>query len=51
MLKTRPYPINNPEYKNRGNICKVCDRKFYVKEMVKSSKSKIEAHSLQIQNL
>jgi hypothetical protein len=48
LLKTRPFPINNPEYKNRGNICKVCDRKFYVKEMVKASKQKIEAHQMQI---
>jgi len=42
IIKTRPFPRNNPEYKNRGSICKICDRKFYVKDMVKASKERIE---------
>ena len=48
IVKTRPFPKSNDDYKNRGSVCKVCDRKFYVKEMVKTSKTKIQAQSTMI---
>jgi len=38
LVKTFPFPMNNPDFKNRGDICKICDRKFYIRVMVKASK-------------
>jgi len=51
ILKTRPYPIGNDGYKNRGEICKVCDRKFFVREMLKDSLAKIETQNILINSL
>lgn len=48
LVKTRPFPMNNPDFKNRGEVCKVCDRKFYVREMIKHSKATIETQTLLI---
>mmetsp|Transcript_15212 Transcript_15212/g.14786 ORF Transcript_15212/g.14786 Transcript_15212/m.14786 type:complete len:127 (+) Transcript_15212:377-757(+) len=42
LYKTRPYPKNNLGYSKRGDICKVCDRKFFVKEMINESTITIE---------
>lgn len=35
----------------RGYACKVCDRKFYVRDMVKSSRVVIEEQASEISNL
>lgn len=34
----------------RGKICKVCDRKFFIKGMVQESSKQIKAQNLAIQN-
>ena len=42
IVKTRPFPeaINhsgdNASESSRGSVCKVCDRKFYVRDLFKS---------------
>ncbi|CDW79865.1 UNKNOWN [Stylonychia lemnae] len=51
LVKTFPFPLNNPDYKNRGDICKICDRKFYIRVMVKASKQQIEVQQQTIQCL
>ena len=43
VLKTKPFPRNNPDFKRRGAICKICDRKFHVREFIKGQKSEIQA--------
>eukprot|EP00347_Sterkiella_histriomuscorum_P020169 403338841 len=48
IAKTRPYPSNMNE---RGQICRICDRKFYVKIMVQQSRDQIEVNGNLIQNL
>lgn len=50
-LKSKPYPRNNPEFKRRGQICKICDRKFHVREFIKGQKQDIQAQALVIQSL
>eukprot|EP00347_Sterkiella_histriomuscorum_P019671 403340731 len=51
VLKSMPFPKNNPDYKQRGQICKICDRKFYIREMMKASKLEIEMQQMAIQSL
>jgi len=51
LVKTMPFPQNNSDLKNRGDICKVCDRKFYIRLMVQGSKTKIESQSMTIDSL
>jgi hypothetical protein len=35
--KERPFPKMNLGNSSRGDICIVCDRKFYIREMIKES--------------
>jgi hypothetical protein len=42
LYKTRPYPMKNLGHGKRGDICKVCDRKFFVREMIIDSTITIE---------
>ena len=32
--KSFPFPKKNPEYIHRGRICKICENKFYIKEVI-----------------
>lgn len=47
-MKTRPFPKAKSK-EERGDICKLCDRKFYVLAMVADSKKKIDASAIMIQ--
>lgn len=40
--KERPFPKKNLGHSARGEICLVCDRKFFVREMIKTSTVDIE---------
>jgi hypothetical protein len=51
LEKTRPYPAHNENNKKRGIICVLCDRKFYVKEILKESMEKIEEMNLVVKSL
>ena len=51
MFKTRPYPMNNLGFAKRGDICKLCDRKFFVKEMIMDSIIQIEQNQQQLTNV
>jgi hypothetical protein len=51
MYKTRPYPKNNLGYGKRGDVCKVCDRKFFVKEIVMDSTIQIEQNQQNLQKV
>ena len=46
-----PFPRDNPEMKLRGDICKVCDRKFYIRLMVHESRQRIESQRLLTESL
>jgi hypothetical protein len=48
LYKTRPFPMNNLGYGKRGEICKLCDRKFYVKEMIMDSTILIEQNQKEL---
>lgn len=39
LTKTKPYPCRNENNKNRGTICKVCDRKFFIRDMLKDTQN------------
>ncbi len=51
MYKTKPYPKNNLGYGKRGDICKVCDRKFFVREMTMDSTIQCEENQKQLSNV
>ncbi|CDW86581.1 UNKNOWN [Stylonychia lemnae] len=51
IIKSRPYPMNNEDYRNRGEVCKVCDRKFYIQKMVQSSRVNIDNSRFYIKDL
>jgi hypothetical protein len=40
--KERPYPKKNLGHSARGDVCLVCDRKFFIREMIKESTVNIE---------
>jgi hypothetical protein len=41
LYKDRPFPQNNEGNKNRGKICRLCERKFCVRLMLKEEISYI----------
>ena len=43
MFKDRPFPVNNEGAKNRGKICRLCERKFCVRLMLREELNFIEA--------
>ena len=56
MVKTRPYPAKSldliiVEGNDRGNICIICDRKFYIRDILLESKAKIDEQNHVISNL
>ena len=52
--KVRPYPQSlkdeNKRHMVKGTICKLCDRKFYVKKMITASLTMIEANKTSIES-
>ena len=38
LLKSRPLPNAEGDESGRGQICRQCDRKFYVRDLVKGSR-------------
>lgn len=51
-IKTRPYPLSaldsNKKRSLRGTICKMCDRKFFVKSLVDTKMKQIETNKVSI---
>lgn len=48
--KTRLYPQQPAGQKERGKVCKLCDRKFLIKDMVLFSSKQIKMHNDVISN-
>jgi hypothetical protein len=49
--KKRPFPmseIKNGLHEKRDKICKLCDRKFYIKKIVEKTKVKMDANDSNI---
>lgn len=44
------YPCQQSGQKERGKICKLCDRKFLIKDMILMSSKQIKMHNDVIQN-
>lgn len=50
--KKRYYPqseVKNGLHESRGTICKLCDRKFFIRKHVESTRKKIDANEAAIQ--
>ena len=46
--KKRPFPLSDKKgglHELRGTICKLCDRKFYIRKVVEKARIEIEAKS------
>ena len=46
IVKQRPFPVSSDERRSRGECCKVCDRKFYIREIVKGNMDQIKVQSV-----
>ena len=51
LLKTRPFPEDNEGMKERGDACRVCDRKFFIREMTAETNNQIECQDEVIKSL
>lgn len=57
LTKTRLFPMaalplsNKEQSQRRGKICKLCDRKFFIKALLLKTSDKIEAQNVTIENL
>ena len=47
--KTRPFP--NSVKKDRGTCCKLCDRKFFIRNMIGDAMKKLRAKDKDMQSL
>ena len=46
--KSKEFPACNDSEKLRGEVCKVCDRKFHIRHMLKERNLQIEAQTQQL---